>query len=811
MRGHFFFCLISAAALGAPNPGAIDILHRKCGGCHGAAAMSGLDLRTRESALKGGKRGPSLAPGSKEKSLIYEAVVGSGSLKMPPGKDALTPEETATLGRWIEEGAKWVESSRPPASTPAWWSFRKPERPPVPSVKNENLVQNSIDAFILARIEAKGLTPVPQAARDALLRRAYMDLHGLPPTPEEAAAFMKDESPDAFARLVDKLLASSRYGERWGRHWLDVVRYADTGGHENDIYLVNAWRYRDYVIDSFNQDKPYNIFVQEQIAADEIWPNNLDHDGTYLVSKEKRIDFQRRIGTGLYTVGPVLPASALNPAQFRSEQLADWADVTGAAFLGMTFGCARCHDHKFDPIPQRDYYRLQAVFAASDVVEVPTVPPATVFEFRNDYTKQLVVDDLKQALDRLTQRVRDRLSEARRKQPPAETVEADVKRIQRQSYTALARQFNAEERTLRDKLLIEIGKATLEAPKPVPTADVLGHLERPTDVHVEVRGEWKDLGDKVTPGLPSALGGGDVDDPESYAGVSQRRKQLALWLTNPEHPLTARVMVNRVWQWHFGWGLVRTSNDFGRQGEAPDNPQLLDWLTTEFVNSGWSLKRLHKLILLSSTWQRSTASDAKCVEVDPENRLLWRMNPRRLEAEVVRDAILSVSGSLNLKAGGPPVLIPLNEEEMASVKGGVDRWPATTDPDAPNRRSVYLFQKRLFRIPFLEVFDLPDSAMSCARRSTTNVAPQALALLNHPFMLEQARKFARRLLSESSDPRTQVETAWSLALARRPSEGETRRALELMGASGPDVVPNETQLAQLCLTIFNMNEFIYLD
>jgi len=801
--------IVARAWSSAPDAEALQTLfNQKCGACHGSMAMSGLDLRTREAALKGGARGPAFVAGQKDDSLLYQAVLRTGALKMPPGKQPLLPEEIELIGKWIDAGAPWTATGA--QGDPSWWSFRRLQRPAIPQVKSASRTQNPIDSFLLAKLNAKGLMPARAASRQALIRRAYFDLHGLPPPPQEVDEFVADSSPLAYEKLIDRLLASPRYGERWGRHWLDVVRYADTGGHENDIYLVNAWRYRDYVIDAFNEDKPYNTFVQEQIAADEIWPNNLDHEGTYLLPKQKQIDLKRRIGTGLYTVGPVLPASAINPDQFRSERLSDWADVTGAAFLGLTVGCAHCHDHKFDPISQKDYYRLQAIFAASDIQESPTVPPATAYEYRNLYPKQLVVNDLKAALERLTQQVKDRLIEAKRKELPKAAADAEAKALQRAAYPALAARFNDGEKRQREALIQELGKAVLEAPEPFPTVDVLGHLERPAAVHVEIRGEWKQKGETVGAGFPSALGGGNIDDPAGFPAISHRRKDFALWLTQPDHPLTARVFVNRLWQGHFGWGIVRSANDFGRQGEAPDHPELLDWLASEFVAKNWSVKSLHKLIMLSNAYQASSEFDAKNFEIDPENRLLWRMNPRRLEAEAVRDAILAVSGNLNLKKGGPPVLIPLNEEEMARLKGGADRWPATTDAAAPNRRSVYLFQKRLFRIPLLEVFDLPETTMSCARRSTTNVAPQALALLNHPAMLEQARTFARRLMKEAETPDALIERAWTLAYGRRPSAGEKQKALALISHGG-QAAATETSLAELCLTLFNTNEFLYID
>jgi hypothetical protein len=393
------------------QPGATPaqaILEKHCTACHGAAQMSGLDLRERASVLKGGKRGPAVVPGAPDKSLLYSAVLRTADLKMPPGKASLPDSDIAALKKWIEEGAPWT-SNASVLSESNWWSFRKPRRPPLPPVKNPGWVRNPIDAFILAKLEDKGLKPVTAASRRELVRRAYFDLHGLPPSAAEVDAFVADNSPNAWEALVDRLLSSQRYGERWGRLWLDVVRYADTGGFETDIYYPNAWRYRDYVIKSLNNDKPYNRFVQEQIAGDEIWTDNLDLEGSYYIPKKKLEHLEARIGTGLYTFGPVMHESGLDGEYLRHEWLADAVDTTGSAFLGLTVGCARCHDHKFDPITHRDYYSMQAVFAGSEEKEIPTTHIMSVFDYRQAYPKQLAVDDLRAAVNRISGAAKERI------------------------------------------------------------------------------------------------------------------------------------------------------------------------------------------------------------------------------------------------------------------------------------------------------------------------------------------------------------------------------------------------------------------
>jgi hypothetical protein len=750
--------------------------------------MSGLDLRQISSILKGGKRGPAVVPGNSSDSLLYRAIAGIGSLKMPPGKVSLAPDAVRSIAAWIDGGAKWTDSTAGPATASTWWAFRKPHRPAIPAVKNAAWVRTPVDAFILSKLEAQHLTPAPPADKLTLLRRVYFDLTGLPPAPEDVQSFLSDQSPNAYEKLVDKLLASPRYGERWGRHWLDVVRYADTSGFESDLHLRNAWRYRDYVIAAFNQDKPYDEFVKEQIAADEIWPNDNELEGIYILAKQKAADLQRRVGTGMYTVGPFDPSSALDGAQLRYDRLTDMADTTASAFLGLSMGCARCHDHKFDPITQKDYYQMQAIFAGSEEREIPVVDAVKIVTWRKSEPKQLELNDLRDEVARL-----DSIAGRRsgRRKPAADD-------------------YTPEEHQRRDKLMRQIADMYLALPKPYAVASVLGHSELMPTIHVAIRGDFRNPGDLVGPGFPAVLANGaEIREPEERPFVPQRRKALALWLTQPDHPLTARVMVNRIWQWNFGRGIVATPNDFGRQGEAPSHPELLDWLATEFVARGWSIKAMERLLLLSNTYRMSDRFDAANAKTDPDNRNWWRMSRQRLDAEEVRDATLAVSGALNLKAGGPPVIPPLEPDEVSAL-GEESLWPATLNPTEPLRRSVYMYVKRMFRLPMLEIFDAPDSSFSCARREATNVAPQALALMNSRFMFERAKELAARLTKKDGDnPDTWVEDGWKLALARSPSAEEKRKALNMFDNNSGDT--RSRALVEYCLMLFNLNEFIYVD
>jgi hypothetical protein len=605
---------------------------------------------------------------------------------------------------------------------------------PIPHVEppSEPGIANPIDRFVRAKLREQGLPPAPPADRRTLIRRVTFDLIGLPPTPEEVDAFLTDSSPDAYERLIDRLLASPQYGERWGRHWLDVARYADTGGFEADERYPNAWRYRDSVIRSLNADKPLDRFIQEQVAGDELWPTDAV------------------TATGLYCVGPVLAESAMVSDQLESEWLTDAADTTGAAFLGLTLGCARCHDHKYDPLTQRDYYALQAVFAASD----------RPFPGKVRLTRIKALNGL--------------LSDA----PVPKELLADPRcTLKTEDDTGLRLFHRAEPMTVR----------RLQR----------GELTKPREV--------------MAPAVPAALV--PAGRPSPFAGVpaGQRRAALARWLTAPDNPLTARVLVNRVWGWHFGPALVRTSNDFGAQGEPPTHPELLDFLARDLIDHGWGLKRLHRQILLSDTYRRRSVADARAFAVDPENRLLSHFPRRRLEGEAIRDAMLACAGTLNLKPFGPPVVPPLSAAELTGLFDAKTKWPATKDAAEHTRRSVYLLVRRTFTYPLFAAFDPPEVMTSCPQRARTVVPTQALTLLNSPVAREQSAAFARRLLAESGGRADDaIPRAWPLAFGRPATPAEIERARSFLRTRSAATNP-EAALADLCLALFNANEFIYVD
>jgi hypothetical protein len=705
------------------------VLVTNCIKCHGGEKVrGGLRLDSRSALLKGGEQGPAVVPGDPEKSLLVQAVRHTqDDLKMPPTR-RLPAAEVEALAAWVKDGAAWPAGVASLAERR--WAFGpvpKVEPPPGPADGSAD----TIDRFVRAKLREHGLEPAAPADRRTLIRRASFDLTGLPPTPEEVGAFLADPSPDAWARLVERLLASPHYGERWGRHWLDVVRYADTGGFEADHQYPSAWRYRDYVIRSLNADKPFDRFLQEQVAGDELWPGDPD----------------AALATGLYCVGPALPESAMVPNQLESEWLTDAADTTGAAFLGLTFGCARCHDHKFDPLTQRDYYGVQAVFAASD----------------RAYPDKVRLLRIK-ALNGL-------LSDA------------------------------------------PVPKELLNEPRcSVQTEEKGGfhlfHRDGPVEVRRLVRGELSKPAEVVGPASPAALGPGP-----DFAAVppARRRAAFAGWLTAPENPLTARVIVNRVWGWHFGQAIVRTPNDFGAQGEPPTHPELLDWLARDLIEHGWSLKHLHRRILLSETYQAQSVASGRGLRVDPENRLLWHFPRHRLEGEAIRDALLAVAGTLNPKPFGPPVVPPLDKDELTGLFDAKGKWPVTPDAAEHTRRSVYLLVRRTFVYPVFAAFDPPETMTSCPRRQPTVVPTQALALLNSPLARAQAAFFARRLLRECGDsPERAVARAWSLAFGRPVTPREAERALAFLHDREPARTAEEA-LTELCLALFNANEFVSID
>ena len=797
-----------------------EVIERRCLECHGAEAKSTLDLRTREGML----RAEAIVPGHPDRSPLIRALKRD-ELRMPLGRKPLPAAEVAALEEWIRDGAAWdTELSDQPASQ--WWAFQPPKKSNPPGDG-----ANPIDAFVNAKLTEKGLTAVEPADKRTLIRRAYFDLIGLPPTFDQVKRFVDDSDPKAFAKIVDELLESSRYGERWGRHWLDVARYADTGGFETDLYFPNAWRYRDYVIKSFNDDKPYDRFVKEQIAGDEIWPDDLETRGSYHLSEEKLKHLEARIGTGLYTVGTLYAEAALDGRQLRYEWLTDAADVTAEVFMGLTLGCARCHDHKFDPLTQRDYHRMMAVFADSEPIERSVVNQNSQLSYMGGFPRLIKVEEYRAAIKRIDAAAKKRALDAFKTNFPEEMVAAyevpESKRTSQQQALAVKFEFELtevgfkknpkgkqpeltytpREKDERERLIYQLGQAALRASRIVRSqATVLGHSEIMRPVHMTSRGDYRSVSDRVYAGFPAVLTGGEerpaTSEPAEGLFVPQRRKALAQWLTDPKHPLTARVMVNRIWQGHFGRGLVGTPNDFGRQGDPPTHPALLDWLAADFVENGWSVKAMHRRIMLSNAYQRSSAGNEANAGTDASNLYLWRMNRRRLEAETLRDNVLAVSGALNLKMGGRSVVPALTSEEMRGM-WNKDQWPVSLDPAEHNRRSVYLYAKRSFPLPLFTTFDAPDTSFSCSRRTVTTVAPQALALMNSEFMQTQARVLAERVRGQSPDD--PIAGVWRIALGREPAEYERSRAAALMEGLSSDA------LEQVCLLAMNLSEFVYVD
>jgi hypothetical protein len=627
-----------------------------------------------------------------------------------------------------------------PAAAADHWAFKPRTQPAGPQVKGAGWIRNPIDAFILERLQKAGLVPAPEADRATLLRRLTFDLTGLPPTPEEIAAFVNDKSAGAYEKQVDRLLTSPRYGERWGRHWLDVVRYAESEGFEYDRFRPGAWRYRDYVIRAFNDDRAFDTFLLEQIAGDEVDPDN--HDAL--------------IAAGFHRLGPVRRNAGNKLVAFsRNEVLTEMTDAIGAVFLGLTMGCARCHDHRFDDISQKDYYRLQAYFAATQ-------------------ERDVVLADAKTQAD----------WKAR-----TEKIQGRVKELQMSLQ-------GKNDKIIEDKI-IEV-RRTL--PAPLPTISTVGHGER-MPIHVLKRGDVERKGVLVGPRPLSVL---VPDDPVEFPGEADKpRTILARWLNRSDNPLVPRVFVNRVWQGHFGKGIVATPNDFGVNGSPPSHPELLDWLATEFIAGGRRIKPLHRLIVLSSAYRQASApvDAARTKKLDPDNRLLSHFPRRRLSAEEIRDAMLAAAGRLNLKAGGPSVMLPV-EADLVKLLYDPAQWVVTADTQEHDRRSVYLAVKRNLQLPFARVFDQPDTAISCPRRESSTHALQALELLNGKLSNQLAAAFADRLRRECGDDHAkQVDLAFRLTTGREPTRRQRDLALEFVRTQS---------LGEFAVAMFNLNAFLYV-
>jgi Protein of unknown function (DUF1553)/Protein of unknown function (DUF1549)/Planctomycete cytochrome C len=695
------------------------ILAQHCIECHhGTDAGGGLDLATWKGMTQGGDTGPAFVIGHPDQSLLMQHIVSG---EMPQKRPPLSPTDQQSLRQWIELGAGWPVREINPYSLSTdrragydWWSLQPLQKPPVPAVAASSWARNEIDAFILAKLESEQLTPAPEADRRTLARRLSFDLLGLPPRPEQVAELVKSDDPRAFEALVDRLLDSPHYGEHWARHWLDVVRYGESEGYERNHIRENAWRYRDWVIESLNRNLPYNEFVRQQIAGDVLHPDDLG----------------ALIATGYHVVGPWdmvahFEGSATMKVAAHHDHVEELVGTLGQAFLGLTLNCCRCHDHKFDPLPQGDYYRMAALLGG-------------------------------------------------------------IHQLQKE-YEGITVKPTADQASTRDF------KGVAHVPD----------FRQPAATFVFARGDYRQPRDLVAPAGLSILTAAGLESDWKLrfnASDADRRKHLAEWLTAPQNPLTARVFVNRVWYYHFGEGLVDTPSDFGFNGGRPSHPELLDWLAATFMVSGYDIKQLHRLILTSATWRQSSqVSTSTATERDADNRWLWRGNRRRLEGESVRDAMLTVSGALNDQLGGP---------SFRDVKVELKTNHEFTDPTnefspATCRRSIYRLWARSGGLPLLESLDCPDPTVMSPKRARTTTPLQALSMLHNRWIVQAADRFASRVKQEAGESAlAQVERAYQLAYARDPSELERELAVKFVETQG---------LNALCLTLFNTNEFLFVD
>ncbi|HTI49305.1 MAG TPA: DUF1549 and DUF1553 domain-containing protein [Planctomycetaceae bacterium] len=724
------------------------------------------------------------------------------------------------------------------------WAFRPTERPPVPAPQRmADWIRNPIDAFVLAKLQATGLEPSPAAEDIPWLRRVTFDLVGLPPTPEEVAEFVADNSPQARERVVDRLLADPGYGIRWGRHWLDVVRFADTNGYERDGAKPHAWRYRDYVIDSLNADKPFDRFLTEQLAGDEL----------------EDADAESMIATTLLRLGTWDDEPA-DPEVDRYDQLDDVLGTVSATFLGLTLRCARCHNHKFEPLSQIDYARMLAFF---EPLKRPQngrtdldLPVGTRQELADAEAAQArheaVVKTLEAQIHALDDRVRDRFLQSGPSQISAEALAAHrtpeanrndaqkklVKETQKQLNEEAAKTRTAGELKQREAFQAALTALQAAAPAPLPRAYIWHEPAGQLPVtQVFRRGNPTTPAGTVAAGFPEVLGTAATEllSPDASAKSSRRRLSLARWMTDPKNPLVARVIVNRLWQGHFGNGLVGTENDFGVMGFTPSHPELLDWLASELrspsipssekgtVAVPWSLKHIHKLIVLSSTYAQSSRFRESAARVDVDNALLWRFPYRRLTAEAVRDTVLAVNGQLNPQRGGPGIYPKIAQAVLDGQSMPGNGW-GTFDEGQAARRAIYIFVKRSLLVPEIELLDFADTNTSCEQRPVSTIPTQALTLLNGDFLNQQATHFAARLIKDSGNDRAaQIDRAYRLAVSRAPTADEAAAALAFLdrqtqqSADEPPVEgrpprdPARTALEALCLVLYNLNEFAYVD
>ncbi|WP_153556149.1 PSD1 and planctomycete cytochrome C domain-containing protein [Roseimaritima sediminicola] len=793
------------------------VLAEHCYGCHGAEDQeSELRVDTLDGMLRGGYAGPAVMPGKPTGSLLLTAVTYQDSdLRMPPD-EKLDAQQVADLRRWIEMGAPHPDSGDTPAPRPLGeidleqarqhWAFQRPVLPRIPALVSPGL--KPIDAFVFSRLDDAEIPRPGPADRATLLRRATFDLTGLPPTPAEVTAFLADDSPQAWQRVVERLLASPAYGERWGRHWLDLARYADSNGLDENVVHAHAWRYRDYVVDALNRDKPYDQFLVEQIAGDLIGAAESSQTDSPAANRppDDRPAYQRRnerlIATGFLVLGPKVLAEQ-DETKMEMDIIDEQVDTLGRSVLGLTLGCARCHTHKFDPITHRDYHALAGIFKSTRSMD----SYKTVAEWHENVVEspqqtqryeahQQRIADVQKQLDQRIAAATEALPEEQR-EGKAEELEKRFSPEAREELKSLREQLKQLQDTVPERpMAMGLDEGTVE------------------DLAIHLRGSHLTLGDVVPRGFPAVLTDPETPElPDDQSG----RLQLAQWLTTGDHPLTARVMVNRLWRWHFGRGLVATVDNFGLQGEPPSHPQLLDWLAIQFVRSGWSIKSMHRMIMLSETYRASSRFDPVAASRDPDNRLLWRFPPQRLEAEAIRDAHLAVSGTLDRGIGGS--LLTLKPREYVFNHTSEDRSTYDT-----KRRSIYVPVIRNHLYDLFQLFDYNDASVLDGDRESSTVAPQALFLMNSPWIRRVSTSLAARLEALPT-PEQRIENLYLLAYGRRPAEAERQGAERFLKtfasayaakASAPpesDDSPASPEAAAwqaLCHAVVASHEFVYL-
>jgi len=793
----------------------LPILKQHCYKCHGEGKnKGGLSLAGRQGLLTGGDSGPAISTEKPAESALLDAI-NFRSFEMPPaGK--LPPEQISILTKWVELGAPMPEGDAVPTpphhavpqvndETKNHWSYRPVVRPEVPKVHKAEWVRNPIDAFILAKLEAADLSPNPPALAQPLIRRLHYDLLGLPPSLELAQRFEIDESEATYQAIIRTLLDSPHHGEHYARYWLDIVRYAESNSYERDNPKPFVWRYRDYVIDFFNSDKGYDQFIKEQLAGDEL---------------PKR-SAQSLIATGYYRLG-LWDDEPVDAELAFYDGLDDLVGTTSQAFLGMTMNCARCHDHKLDPIPQTDYYSFAAFFRnirhygqrsdesvyASSIRSIATPEDEAMFATEKQQWEERTAA-LRKQLDDVEARIRPMLqggekddfeNDSQRLRVIRKHAGEWLPREEVESYAQVRKTWtdlrNHPPRSGAQALCI-----TEEGPQAPPT-------------HVFIRGSHKAPGAVVEPAYPAVLSPPVPHiQPPAHGESTGRRLALAEWIASPQNPLTARVMVNRIWQWHFGRGLVTSPNDFGLKGEAPTHPELLDWLASEFMEHGWSLRHLHHLILTSNTYRMSSIPNAEALAKDPQNQLFWRFDMRRLRAEELRDSILAVNDSLNLESMYGPSIYPTIEKEVLAGQSQPGRNWEQTSPEDKRRRSIYIHIKRSLTVPLLANFDVAEADVTCPVRFATTQPTQALTMLNSAFLQDEAQRFAAVVQQDAGDDAThQVNEALRRVLQREPTPSEIQRGLTLLDRLVTvHQLTRPVALKYFCLTMLNLNEFVYLD